>query len=406
MNNKEAKRLETVKEYYFSKKLRALKEMTAAGRPIINLGIGSPDLAPDPSVIVALIEAASQPQNHAYQSYKGIDILRRAIAGFYDSYYGVQLDPNREILPLMGSKEAVMHLSLAFLEEGDEVLVPNPGYPAYASTAAIAGATTIKYALQSGNNWQVQLRDLEQLRSGKTKLLWLNYPNMPTGVNADSEGLSAIVSWARENNIILVNDNPYSLVGFESPFSILKSDLRAGNYKGILELNSLSKSHNMAGWRVGMMCGDKELINAALKVKSNMDSGMFKGIQLAAAKALELDVDFHAKRNAIYQKRRTKAEGIATALGCEYSKEQGGMFLWMRISDTFKNALEMSDAILEQCDVFITPGFIFGSQGENYLRISLCNSCEVLEDVLQRIQSKMPQHAELISINNAKINKA
>ena len=378
-----ADRISEVKEYYFSVKLKEIDAMRRSGIDVLNLGIGNPDMPPAEEVIRELTGQASKDNNHGYQSYIGIPELREAFGKWYEKYYNVKLDPASEILPLIGSKEGIMHISMAFLNPGDGVLVPNPGYPTYSSVSKLVGADIISYNLKEDNGWLPDLEELEKLDLSKVKLMWINYPNMPTGANAKPEFFKKIIEFGKKHDILICNDNPYSFILNNDPQSILQ-------YKGakdtVLELNSLSKSHNMAGWRVGMVAASKEIISYILRVKSNMDSGMFKPLQLAAVKALSLDNDWYAKVNEEYLTRRRLVWEIMDTLGAEYDKKQTGMFVWARIPEDIKSSRELSDKILKNANVFITPGFIFGSNGEKYIRISLCSNSEMLKEALKRIK--------------------
>jgi len=385
-NIEPAKRIEKVEEYYFSSKLREIREMSRQGIEVINLGIGSPDLPPSQEVIDTLMDQAYLPGNHGYQPYTGIQELRDAFAGWYLKHYGVKLDPASEILPLMGSKEGIMHISMAFINQGDKVLVPNPGYPAYRSASALAGAETVDYQLMEDNNWMPDMDSLEHIADEGTRLMWINYPNMPTGRAADHESLSRIVDFATRHNILLVNDNPYSFILNDDPTSIFSVE---GAMDVAIELNSLSKSHNMAGWRIGMAAGKGEFIQYIIRVKSNMDSGMFKPLQLAAVRALNADGSWYNKQNTVYLERRKMVWEIFDLLGCEYKPEQTGMFVWARIPVQEESGKEYAEKILQEARVFITPGFIFGSAGNKYLRASLCQPAEVIEEAKQRIRKIM-----------------
>ncbi len=378
-----ANRLNTVEEYYFSQKLRQIRELQASGKNIINLGIGSPDLAPAPQVIDALYNTAQQDNTHGYQSYTGIPELRYAMSNWYKRTYKVELNPDNEILPLMGSKEGIMHLSMAFLNTQDAVLVPNPGYPTYSSVSNLLEAKTIYYPLTEKNNWQPDWDFLENTDLSGVKLMWTSYPNMPTGANGSLSLFEQLVRFAHKHRILLVNDNPYSLILNPKPISILQVD---GAKEVALELNSLSKSHNMAGWRVGMVAGSADYISNILKVKSNMDSGMFLGIQQAAIAALQLPLSWHEEQNNIYQSRRYLANQIADELNCTYDAQQVGMFLWAKVPDVVNNVGDFVDNILHNAHVFITPGFIFGSAGERYIRLSLCSPIEKFIEAHQRIK--------------------
>jgi LL-diaminopimelate aminotransferase len=379
-----AKRTQQVQEYYFSQKLQQIDEMRRKGADVINLGIGSPDQPPAPEVIEILHQSALNPKNHGYQSYIGIPALRAAFGDWYLEHFKVILDPASEILPLMGSKEGIMHITMAFVNEGEEVLIPNPGYPAYESVARLVGANIRYYDLQEENGWLPDLEKIESDGVGKVKLMWVNYPNMPTGTLASINLFIKLVTFAREHRILLCNDNPYSFILNEDTLSILAVD---GAKEVTLELNSLSKSHNMAGWRIGMVAGKAEYIKTVLRVKSNMDSGMFQPIQAAAAKALQADPGWYRSVNEVYLKRRKLAEKIMVALNCKYDAKQTGLFLWGRIPLLYSGAEELTEKLLHSVHVFITPGFIFGSNGKQYIRISLCSSEELLSKALHRIES-------------------
>jgi aspartate/methionine/tyrosine aminotransferase len=378
-----ANRISEVKEYYFSKKLREIDQMRQQGIQVINLGIGNPDRPPSPEVLDVLNDASSQKNNHGYQSYIGIPELREAFATWYKKYFQVELSPANEILPLMGSKEGIMHISMAFLNKGDQVLIPNPGYPTYASVSNLVEAEMLTYDLKEELNWQPDFIELEKLDLSKVKMMWVNYPNMPTGANASLELFEKFVAFGKKHNILICNDNPYSFILNDNPLSIF----RVKGAKDIaIELNSLSKSHNMAGWRVGMVAANPEFIQYILRVKSNMDSGMFRPLQLAAAKALSLGEEWYTEVNDEYIKRRELAWEIMDALNCKYDTNQSGMFVWSRIPDLYDSAIELSDIILNKAHVFITPGSIFGKQGDKYIRISLCATQEVLKESLQKIK--------------------
>lgn len=376
-----AQRLESVQEYYFSRKLREVAQMIQAGHPVINMGIGSPDLPPHPEVIKALEQSMRNPEASMYQSYQGLPELRSGIADFYKKHYKVTLDANNEILPLMGSKEGIMHLSMAFLNKGDKVLIPNPGYPTYQSVTRLLEAEPIFYDLKAENNWQPDFKALEALDTKKIKILWLNYPNMPTGANVVVDTFDRLISWAKSRNILLVNDNPYSFVLTKTPQSILS---RPGANEVAVELNSLSKSFNMAGWRVGMICGKKETIQSVLKVKSNMDSGMFFGIQQGAIEALKAESSWFEKLNLIYQKRRNLIEILVTKLGASFDSKSVGMFVWAKLPEGSPDSETFIDKILKEQNVFITPGTIFGSQGEGYIRFSLCLTEATIKEAIKR----------------------
>lgn len=377
-----SKRLEGIGEYYFSQKLREIDELNKQGKDIINLGIGSPDLPPHPDVIKTLQEEAARPSTHAYQNYKGSPLLRNAIADWYHTWYHVKLDPDTEILPLIGSKEGIMHICMTYLNEGDEALIPNPGYPTYSSAVKLAGGKAVAYELTEANNWEPDFEALEKTDLGKVKLLWVNYPHMPTGQLPTHALFEKIVAFGKKHHILICHDNPYSFILNEAPASLLSVE---GAKEVVIELNSLSKSHNMAGWRVGMLCGARERIGDVLRFKSNMDSGMFLPVQLAAAKALYLGKEWYEGINAIYAKRREKVFELLTVLNCEFSKTQVGMFVWAGIPENYENGYELSDHILYHSNVFITPGGIFGNAGDGYIRVSLCGSIEKFEEAIKRI---------------------
>ncbi len=385
-----ARRLDGIGEYYFSQKLREIDELNRSGKQVINLGIGSPDLPPHPDVIKVLEEEALKPNQHAYQNYKGSPVLRNAIAKWYKKWYAVEMNPDTEILPLIGSKEGIMHICMTYFEEGVGVLVPNPGYPTYASAIRISGATPLFYDLTKVNNYYPDFVQLDNLinenSSLKVKALFINYPQMPTGQLPSKEIFEQLVSFAKRHNILLVHDNPYSFILNDSPMSLLSVE---GAKDVAIELNSLSKSHNMAGWRVGMMMAAKDKINEVLRFKSNMDSGMFLPVQLAAAKALELGQDWHDELNRVYTARREKVFELLQLLGCEFDTAQAGMFVWAAIPATFKNGYELSDQALYGAGVFITPGGIFGSAGDGYVRVSLCSSVQKFEEAITRIKQSV-----------------
>ena len=381
-----ANRLSDVQEYYFSKKLKEIRELNVSGKNIINLGIGSPDLAPSPEAIEALIETAEKTNTHGYQSYTGIPELRNAIGSWMASTYGVDFKAENEILPLMGSKEGIMHISMAFLNPGDKVLVPNPGYPTYTSVSNLLDADIEFYDLDEQNDWNVDVERLKQKDLSKVKLLWLNFPHMPTGARADVHILQELINLAKENKFLIVNDNPYSLILNPTPRSIF-------NLKGAkdvcLELNSLSKSHNMAGWRIGWLSGSPEYISTVLRVKSNMDSGMFLGLQKAAVKALSNPMHWHEDQNNIYAKRRKLIEEIFDYLQVKYNPNSVGMFVWAKVPNSVDSVEKFVDDILYKANVFITPGFIFGSNGERFIRASLCASQETIKEALSRIKANV-----------------
>lgn len=379
-----ANRLNTVEEYYFSQKLREVRELIAAGNPVVNMGIGSPDLLPSDAVISAIKNAMSDAGAHQYQSYQGLPELRKAIADFYQTQFRVGTDFNSEILPLMGSKEGIMHISLAFLNEGDEVLIPNPGYPTYTSVTNLVGAIPKFYDLTDETNWQPDFAALEKQDLSKVKIMWVNYPHMPTGANGNSELFQKLVAFAKKHSILLVNDNPYSFVLNENPISILETE---GAKDVALELNSLSKTFNLSGWRVGFVIGNKTLIDAVLKVKSNMDSGMFYGIQKGAIEALKSDKSWFSEQNKIYDRRRELIFDLADSLSCSYDRNAVGMFVWAKLPDSIPDAEKFVDELLYEKHVFITPGKIFGSNGNRYIRFSLCLSEEKVREVLTRFPS-------------------
>ncbi|HBY01185.1 MAG TPA: aminotransferase, partial [Rikenellaceae bacterium] len=363
-----AKRTETVQEYYFSRKLKEIAEIKSRGINVINLGIGSPDTPPSASTIEKLIESSKNPKNHGYQSYNGIPELRNGLADWYKKYFNVELNPKNEILPLMGSKEGIMHISMAFINEGDEVLVPNPGYPTYQSVSNLVGAKIRYYKLKEENNWLPDIEELEKENLDNVKLMWVNYPNMPTGAGSTKELFQNLVDFGLRNNILICNDNPYSFILNDSQLSILEAK---GAKEIALELNSLSKSHSMAGWRIGMVAGNEEYINTILKVKSNMDSGMFLPLQQAAVEALKNPEQWFNQNNEVYGERREIVFEILDLLKCKYIRDQTGLFVWAKISDEFENGEKLSDYILKIANVFITPGSVFGSNGDSYIRISL-----------------------------------
>ena len=380
---KEANKLQHINEYYFSAKLKEIAQLRAAGKPIINLGIGNPDQAPSQQTINALITAVENEKNHGYQSYIGIPALRKAMSIWYKNTYEVELNPDTEILPLLGSKEGISHISNAFLNPSDKVLVPNPGYPTYTSATYLAGAEPIYYDLDETKNWAPDFTNISENTLHEVKLIWINYPNMPTGAKGESEVFKTLIEMANEFEFLIVNDNPYSLVLNEGkPVSIFQTD---GAKEVCLELNSLSKSHNLAGARIGLVSGQKDYIDTVLKVKSNVDSGMYLPLQEAAIAALSNDAAWHEARNNEYKKRRQFAYEIMDALDCKFEINQIGMFLWAKIPDKYKNVEELTDKILHEANVFITPGFIFGSNGERYIRISLCSPENDLKEALDRI---------------------
>jgi LL-diaminopimelate aminotransferase len=380
---KTADRLEGIGEYYFSQKLREIDELNKAGKNIINLGIGSPDRPPHPEVIKVLQEESAKPNVHAYQSYKGSPVLRKAAADWYRQWYNVSLDPDTEILPLIGSKEGIMHICMTYLNKGDEVLVPNPGYPTYRSAVTLAGGVCVDYDLLESNNWEPDFDALDQKDLSKVKLMWVNYPQMPTGQLPTAGLFEKIIAFGKKHGILICHDNPYSFILNEKPMSILSVP---GAKDIAVELNSLSKSQNMAGWRVGVLVGDKDRINEVLRFKSNMDSGMFLPVQLAAAKALSLGKEWYDGVNAVYRERRKKVFELLELLGCRFSDKQVGMFVWAKIPAGEESGYSLSDRVLYGANVFITPGGIFGKAGNGFVRVSLCSSEENIGKAIERIQ--------------------
>ena len=385
---KQSKRLNDVQEYYFSQKLAQIRQMEASGKKIINLGIGNPDMSPSENTIEELIRSAKNPKSHGYQSYKGILELRKAIANFYSETYNTKLDSETEILPLLGSKEGITHISLAFLDEGDSVLIPDPGYPTYSSVSKMCGANIISYNLTEKNDWEPNITELQsEIRNSKSaiKIMWLNYPNMPTGSEASDECFEKLIAFAKKNKILLCHDNPYSMVlNNGKPKSILSYD---GAKDVAIELNSLSKSFNMAGWPMGWIAGKKDYIDTILKVKSNVDSGMFLPIQKASIEALNNSSLWHNKRNEEYKHRREKVWELLDILKCDYSIHQVGMFVWAKIKSQKNSSEEFVEKILQEANVFITPGFIFGKNGEGYVRISLCSDVKTIDEAIKRIKA-------------------
>lgn len=379
-----ANRIKSVEEYYFSKKLQEVRSLDSLDFPVINLGIGSPDLAPHQTVIQALNNTAIKPDVHAYQSYKGIPELRNSIADYYTRYFQVELNADTEILPLVGSKEGIMHITQAFVNPGEKVLVPNPGYPTYAAVSSLAQAEINFYDLKEDNNWQLDLAAIEKMDLDKVKLFWLNSPHMPTGVQYPEEILQKLVFLAKKHHFLIVNDNPYSMILNQDYQSILSIE---GASEVAIELNSLSKSHNMAGWRVGWCAGKKDFIDAILKVKSNMDSGMFKPLQIAAAEALKLREDWFESLNAVYMQRRSLAKQILNKLGCSFDENQQGLFVWAKLPANISSSEELVDHLLYEYKVFLSPGFIFGTQGQGYIRISLCANENQFKAALDRLQN-------------------
>lgn len=381
-----AARAGLVQEYYFSRKLKQIAAMRLNGINVINLGIGSPDLPPSEEVIEVLHQSASNPSNHGYQSYNGIPGLRNAFSNWYSTWFGAELNPADEILPLMGSKEGIMHISMAFLDPGDEVLIPNPGYPTYEAATKLAGGKVRYYSLTGEKGWVPDLEEIEASGLEGVKIMWINYPHMPTGTKASKEIFSDLVSFARRHGILLCNDNPYSFILNEAPLSIFSAD---GARDVALELNSLSKSHNMAGWRIGMVAGRADFISAIVKVKSNMDSGMFLPLQAAAVAALSAPKSWYEELNQIYRSRRRAAEEIMNTLGCSFDQGQSGLFLWGRIPSLWNDGEELTEKVLNDASVFITPGSVFGSNGKNYIRISLCATEDIINEANNRIRNKL-----------------
>lgn len=379
-----ANRVGSVQEYYFSKKLKEVAEMNAAGKNVINLGVGSPDLPPSEQTIETLCEHARRANEHGYQPYVGIPELRKGFADWYKTWYDVDLDPKTEIQPLIGSKEGILHISLAFLNPGDGVLVPNPGYPTYSSVSKLVEARLIPYELKEELGWQPDFEELEKMDLSNVKLMWTNYPNMPTGANASVELYEKLVAFGRKHGIIICNDNPYSFILNEHPLSILSIP---GAKEICIEMNSMSKAHNMPGWRMAMLASNAQFVQWILKVKSNIDSGQFKPMQYAAVEALSAKKDWYDNMNRVYRSRRDLAGQIMRTLGCEYDENQVGMFLWGRIPDSAESGEAIANKVLYEANVFLTPGFIFGSRGERYIRISLCCKNETLEEALKRIEN-------------------
>ncbi|MDO4511821.1 MAG: aminotransferase class I/II-fold pyridoxal phosphate-dependent enzyme [Bacteroidales bacterium] len=378
-----ANRVQEVKEYYFSTKLKEIAKLNAEGADIVSLGIGGPDRPPHPDVVKTLCEEASQPASHGYQPYVGLPALREAYASWYAKHFGVSLDPATEIQPLIGSKEGILHTTLAFVNPGDGVLIPNPGYPTYTSVSRLAEAEIFTYDLTEEGSWEPDFDALERLPLEKIKLMWVNYPHMPTGKTASMPLFEKLVAFGKKHGIVIVNDNPYSFVLHEQQLSILAVE---GAKDVAIEMNSLSKSHNMPGWRMGMIASNAQFINWILKVKSNIDSGQFKPMMMAAIKALNADEHWYEEVNREYRERRVIAEQIMDALGCHFDASQRGLFLWGRIPDACKDAAELADKVLYQARVFIVPGFIFGSNGNRYVRLSLCATQDKLQEALRRIK--------------------
>ena len=379
-----ADRLASVSEYYFSKKLKEVAQMNAEGKDVISLGIGSPDMPPSEKTIETLCNNAHDPNGHGYQPYVGIPELRKGFAAWYQRWYGVDLNPNTEIQPLIGSKEGILHVTLAFVNPGEQVLVPNPGYPTYTSLSKILGAEVINYDLKEEDGWMPDFETLENMDLGRVKLMWTNYPNMPTGANASVELYEKLVAFGRKHGIIICNDNPYSFILNEHPLSILSIP---GAKEICIEMNSMSKAHNMPGWRMAMLASNAQFVQWILKVKSNIDSGQFKPMQYAAVEALSAKKEWYDNMNRVYRSRRDLAGQIMRTLGCEYDEIQVGMFLWGRIPDSAESGEAIANKVLYEANVFLTPGFIFGSRGERYIRISLCCKNETLEEALKRIEN-------------------
>ena len=388
-----ASRLGEVKEYYFSIKLKEIAAMRAVGKDILNLGIGSPDLPPPASAIDVLAEQSKHQNNHAYQSYIGLPALRQAFSSWYQKWFKVELNPDTEVLPLIGSKEGIMHISMTYLEAGDEVLVPNPGYPAYRSVANFTGATIKTYELQPGLGWLPDLEALAKEDLSKVKLMWINYPNMPTGAKANQSFFENLIAFAKQHKILICNDNPYAFILNDQALSLLNIP---GAMEVALELNSMSKGHNMAGWRIGMLAGKSEYLQNILRFKSNMDSGMFKPLQLAAVEALNQGEEWYNGLNAIYQERREVVFELLERLECQIDKHQSGMFVWAKIPKRYKDGFELSDEVLYKANVFITPGGIFGSQGDQFVRVSLCSDVAIFREAIRRINTSevLPQVLE------------
>lgn len=379
-----ARRLDNIQEYYFARKLAEIADLRKQGLEVLNLGIGSPDLPPAPEVAALLGEQSGRPDTHAYQSYTGIPELREAFAAWYRQYFQVELDPGKEILPLIGSKEGIVHIAMTFLEAGDEALVPNPGYPTYSAASQLAGASVRHYDLLPENGWKPDLDSLEQQDLSRAKIMWVNYPNMPTGARADRRFFGQLIGFAKRHRLLIVNDNPYSFILNDQHLSLLSIP---GAGELALELNSLSKSHNMAGWRVGMLAGRADYLSQVLRFKSNMDSGMFRPVQAAAALALQAGDDWYAGLNAIYASRREKVYELLRRLGCVWEPGAVGMFVWAKIPDRWQDGFELTDRLLAEKQVFITPGGIFGSRGNDHVRVSLCSPEKVFEEAIARVGS-------------------
>jgi len=382
---KPSNRIGEVKAYYFATKLAEIAKMNLTGEQVINMGIGSPDLKPHESVLEALTTASHDTDANKYQSYKGLPALRQAFADHYGRQLDVCVNPDTEVLPLIGSKEGIMHIAMSFLNEGDEVLVPNPGYPSYKVTTELAGATPILYNLEESLNWLPDLQKLSEQDLSKVKMMWINYPNMPTGAKASLDFYKNLVAFANKHNILICHDNPYNYILNEQPLSIFNV---AGAKDCCLELTSLSKAYNMAGWRVGALVGAKDYVDVVMRFKSNMDSGMYKPVQIAAAKALALSQDWFDEINAVYEVRRKKVREIFDLLDCNYSEDTAGLFVWAKAPDYIADVPAWVDDMLQEANVFITPGFIFGSQGERYLRIALCSPIEDYKSALHRLETR------------------
>ncbi len=380
---KPAKRLDNIQEFYFSKKLKEIAAMRSQGIDVLNLGIGSPDLPPAPEVSRLLCEQSCLPDVHAYQPYLGIPELRNAFAAWYEQFFAVKLDPANEVLPLIGSKEGIIHIAMTFLEAGDQALVPNPGYPSYKAASELVGAEVVEFPLMAENNWLPDLDALAQTDLSRAKIMWVNYPNMPTGAHANLAFFKKLIAFGKRHNILIVNDNPYSFILNDDHLSLLSVP---GAKDVALELNSLSKSHNLAGWRVGMLAGRADYLSHVVRFKSNVDSGMFKPVQLAAALALGASQDWYDDLNATYRQRRKLACQLLDLLGCVYDPAATGMFVWAKVPNGYQNGYELTDLLLNEAHVFITPGGIFGSNGEGYLRISLCSKAEVFEEAISRVK--------------------
>ena len=388
-----ASRLDGIGEYYFSSKLREIAQLNEAGHQVINLGIGSPDLPPHSSVVDALHREASKPSTHAYQPYKGSPVFHKAVSDWYKQWYGIAVDPGTEVLPLIGSKEGIVHICMTYLDKGDAALVPNPGYPTYAAAVKLSGASVIDFHLQAEHDFHPDVKALKALvdhhnshREGRVKLLFLNYPHMPTGQLPKPDVLKELITFAQSENIIIVHDNPYSFILNENPSSLFSLDPEK---QVVIELNSLSKSHNMAGWRVGMVVASAGRIGEIIRFKSNMDSGMFLPVQLAAAQALSLDKSWYTELNDVYRERKKLALQLLDMLNCTYSHDQVGMFVWAKVPAAYSSGYALSDEILDKAKVFITPGGIFGSAGDGYVRVSLCSKKEVFEQAIERISKAL-----------------